>query len=46
MKRVALKLREGVKKLPPARRAGRDIEKVLQRHLFTSTAYNEKLSSY
>jgi hypothetical protein len=35
--------REGVKKLPPVQRAGRDVGKVLQRYLFTLTTYNEQL---
>jgi hypothetical protein len=35
--------REGVKKLLQVERAGRDIEKVLQRYLFGSTIRNEKL---
>jgi hypothetical protein len=35
-----------VEKMFPVKRAGRDVEKVLQQHLFTLTTYNEKLSSY
>jgi hypothetical protein len=35
--------REGVKKLSPLERSGRDVVKVLQRSLVTSTADNEKL---
>jgi hypothetical protein len=36
------KLREAVKKFSPVQRAGEDVGKVLQRHLFTLTAYDEK----
>jgi hypothetical protein len=35
--------REGVNKLSPVQRAGRDVVKVLQRYLFTLITYNEKL---
>jgi hypothetical protein len=35
--------REGVKKLAPFQRAGRDVVKVLQRYLFTLTTDDEKL---
>jgi hypothetical protein len=35
-------LSDGVKNLFLVKRAGEDVEKVLQRHLFTSTPYNEK----
>ncbi len=39
-----LRLRgEGVKKLAPSQRAGRDVVKVLQRYLFTLTTDDEKL---
>jgi hypothetical protein len=34
---------EGVKKLIQVERAGRDIEKVLQRYLFALTTHDEKL---
>jgi hypothetical protein len=34
---------EGVKKLAPLQRAGRDVVKVLQRYLFTLTTDDEKL---
>jgi hypothetical protein len=36
---------EAVKKLLQVERAGRDIEKVLQRYLFALTIHNEKLQS-
>ena len=36
-------IEEGVKKILQVERAGRDIEKVLQRYIFALTAHDEKL---